>query len=84
MVFVFGAFGIVIPSPGGMGTFHFLVVAALALYGINGSDAFSYANINFFSIQIFGNVFFGILALILLPGLNRNYIPSHVSDSSSE
>ncbi len=70
VVFVFGAFGIVIPSPGGMGTFHFLVVAALSLKGINDADAFSFANINFFTITIFASVFFGVLALILLPLTN--------------
>ena len=48
MVFVFGTLGFVIPSPGGMGTFHALAIAGLALYGISGSDAFSYANIAFF------------------------------------
>lgn len=75
MVFVFGSFGIVIPSPGGMGTYHFLVIAALALYGISGDDAFSLANIIFFTIQVFGNILFGIIALILLPIYNREYQP---------
>ncbi len=71
MVFVFSTLGFVIPSPGGMGTFHALAIAALALYGISGSDAFSYANIAFFAIQIFYNIVGGILALVLLPILNR-------------
>lgn len=71
MVFVFGTLGFVIPSPGGMGTFHALCIAALALYGINGSDAFSYANIAFFAIQIFYNIIAGVLALVLLPMINR-------------
>jgi uncharacterized protein (TIRG00374 family) len=71
MVFVFGTLGFVIPSPGGMGTFHALCIAGLALYGINGGDAFSYANIAFFSIQIFYNVVAGVLALVLLPILNK-------------
>ncbi len=75
MVFVFGAFGIVIPSPGGMGTYHWLVIAALSIYGINSSDAFSFANIAFFSIQIGCNVLLGILSLVLLPLLNKNYSP---------
>lgn len=78
MVFVFGAFGIVIPSPGGMGTYHWLVVAALGIYGINNLDAFSFANIAFFSINIFCNIFLGIVAVILLFLLNKNYMPSHV------
>ena len=71
MVFVFGTLGFVIPSPGGMGTFHALAIAGLALYGIGGSDAFSYANIAFFAIQIFYNIVGGVLALVLLPILNR-------------
>lgn len=71
MVFVFGTLGFVIPSPGGMGTFHALCIAGLALYGVTGSDAFSYANISFFTIQIFYNVVAGGLALVLLPILNR-------------
>lgn len=71
MVFVFGTLGFVIPSPGGMGTFHALCIAGLALYGVSGSDAFSYANISFFTIQIFYNVVAGVLSLLLLPVLNR-------------
>ena len=71
MIFVFGTLGFVIPSPGGMGTYHALCIAALALYGINGSDAFSYANIAFFAIQIFYNLIAGTLALVLLPIINK-------------
>jgi uncharacterized membrane protein YbhN (UPF0104 family) len=71
MVFVFGTLGFVAPSPGGMGTFHALVIAGLALYGIGGADAFSDANIAFFAIQIFYNIAAGLLALALLPVLNR-------------
>jgi uncharacterized protein (TIRG00374 family) len=69
-VFVFGALGIVVPSPGGMGTYHFMVIAALALYGIDSFTGFTYANVAFFSINIFCNVFFGVLGLILLPAFN--------------
>lgn len=79
VVFVFGALGIVIPSPGGMGTYHALVIAALALYGVSGDDGFSMANIAFFSINIFCNIAFGVLALIILPILNRGYEPEKIS-----
>jgi glycosyltransferase 2 family protein len=71
-VFVFGTFGIVIPSPGGMGTYHFLAMSALALYGVKGDDAFSFANIMFFSIQIFYNIVAGILSIYLLRRMNKN------------
>jgi len=77
VVFVFGGWGIVIPSPGGMGTYHFLAQTALAMYGVSGDNGFSWANISFFSIQIGCNVLIGIIALILLPILNKNYQPKH-------
>jgi glycosyltransferase 2 family protein len=69
--FVFGTFGVVIPAPGGMGTFQFLVSEALVMYDIPGEDGFSFSMILFFSIQIFCNIFFGLLGLLLLPVLNR-------------
>ena len=73
LVFVFGTLGMVIPSPGGMGTFHFLVIAALTLfYNVKGEDAFSIANIIFFCVQIGFNSLLGILALVALPVYNRN------------
>jgi hypothetical protein len=71
MVFVFGTLGFIIPSPGGMGTFHALAIAGLALYGVSGSDGFSYANIAFFAVQIFYNIVGGLLSLFLLPALNK-------------
>ena len=80
LVFVFGAFGIVIPTPGGMGAYHFLVGAALSMfYGLSEADAFSFANLAFFSIQIGGNVLFGLLATLVLPLYNRTYRPAAVS-----
>ncbi|MEN0005417.1 MAG: lysylphosphatidylglycerol synthase transmembrane domain-containing protein [Bacteroidota bacterium] len=84
VVFVFGAWGIVIPSPGGMGTYHFLAQTALTMYGVSGSDGFSWANIAFFSIQLGCNVSIGILALILLPIINRNYNPQPIHGVSDE
>lgn len=71
VVFVFGTLGIVFPSPGGMGSYHYLVGEGLALYGVGASDAFSFANIIFFSVQLFCNILFGIVALVLLPIVNK-------------
>ena len=77
LVFTFGALGILIPSPGGMGTYHFLVISVLTLfYGVADGDAFSYANILFFSVQVGGNVIQGLLAFALLPLYNRGYSPN--------
>ena len=71
LTFLFGTLGMVFPSQGGMGSYHFAVGEALQLYDISSTDAFSFANIIFFSIQILCNVFFGILALIVLPIINK-------------
>jgi uncharacterized protein (TIRG00374 family) len=71
VVFVFGTLGIVFPSPGGMGSYHFLIIEALKIYGITELDAFTFANLIFFTIQIGGNILFGIMALILLPIINK-------------
>ncbi|MDZ4749749.1 MAG: lysylphosphatidylglycerol synthase transmembrane domain-containing protein [Saprospiraceae bacterium] len=71
MVFVFGGLGIVFPSPGGMGTFHLMVITALTIYGIHGDDAFSFANIQYFSVQLLGCMLIGIIGLIVLPIINK-------------
>ncbi len=76
IVFVFGGLGIVFPSPGGMGTYHAMVIAALAIYGISADDAFSFANLMFFSINLFCNITIGLIAVILLPLINRDVNPA--------
>lgn len=71
-VFVFGTLGFIIPSPGGLGTFHALVIASLTLfYDVRGDDALSMANIIFFCVQIGFNSLLGLIALLLLPVFNR-------------
>jgi uncharacterized protein (TIRG00374 family) len=71
VVFVFGTLGVVIPSPGGMGTYQFLISEALILYAVPPTEAFSFANIMFFSVQLC-NIALGLIAFILLPIINRN------------
>lgn len=78
LVFVFGSLGMIIPTPGGMGSYHALVIAGLVLYGIDQNDAFSFAMIIFFTINIFGNILFGLIALLVLPGYNRSYQPARI------
>ncbi len=72
VVFIFGTLGMVFPSPGGMGSYHLLITQSLIIYGISSADAFSFSNIIFFTINIFGNIIFGILFLIILPLYNKN------------
>jgi glycosyltransferase 2 family protein len=78
IVFVFGTLGVLIPSPGGMGTFHAMAVIGLSIYGISGNDAFSFANILFFSVQIGCSVLLGIISIIALPLFNKKYTPDRI------
>lgn len=82
VTFVSGGWGIVIPSPGGMGTYHFLTGEALQLYGVEALNAFSWSNISFFAITIAGHVGVGLLALLTLPTLNKDYRPAAAADNN--
>ena len=70
VVFVFGSLGMVLPSPGGIGSYQWLVSQALIIYGIDKFDAFSFSNIMFFTIQIGCNILFGLFFLLFLPQYN--------------
>lgn len=75
LVFDFGSIGIVFPSPGGMGSYHFMIKEALAIFGVNPVDGFSFAMITFFTLTIFCTIIAGLISLILLPIVN------HVNES---
>jgi hypothetical protein len=66
VVFFFGSLGIVFPAPGGMGSYHYLAMESLSLYGIAKTDGFVYANLVFFSIQIIFNVVAGLVSFIVI------------------
>ncbi len=74
-VFVFGGLGMVIPAPGGMGSYQYLVTQALILYGVGGDNAFSFSMIIFITVSAC-NILFGILAFLLLPIYNKSTIKS--------
>lgn len=69
VVFVFGALGMVVPSPGGAGSYHYLIAKGLELYGVTGG--FVLANIIFIPIQLLGNIVLGIISYILLPSFRK-------------
>jgi uncharacterized membrane protein YbhN (UPF0104 family) len=83
VVFVFGGWGIVIPTPGGMGSYHFLVQVALGIYGVSSPDSFSYAMIAFITVQIGASAIFGLISLLILPFLNQGYQPAHAKSKNN-
>jgi uncharacterized protein (TIRG00374 family) len=70
-VFVMSAFGMVFPSPGGVGSWHFAVIVTLMVYDIEQSDA------NAFALAAHGSmtlmmIVVGVLSVIFLPIVNRD------------
>jgi uncharacterized protein (TIRG00374 family) len=72
LVFDFGSLGIVFPSPGGMGSYHALIVESLKIVGVDSLSGFSFSMITFFTITIFCNVLFGLISLLMLPMTNKS------------
>jgi hypothetical protein len=71
VVLSFGSLGLFVPSPAGMGSYQYLVVKALSMYGVSTFAGFSFANVQFFTIGILSTIIFGILAYLLLPIINK-------------
>ena len=71
VIFIFGALGMIVPTPGGMGSYQFMIQTGLLIFGVADTDGLAVANIIWFTISIICNLGFGLLALFLLPILNR-------------
>ncbi|MCC5925690.1 MAG: flippase-like domain-containing protein [Bacteroidetes bacterium] len=68
---VIGAVGVMLPSPGGIGTYHYMVQQGLyVLYGVPVMTALSYATVNHFA-----NLFTILLAALIL------YVVNHLKKS---
>lgn len=72
-VFVMSAFGMVAPSPGGIGTWHFMVIQTLMIYGVSKTDAGAFAFASHESMTLM-MIIVGILSIILLPVINRKQV----------
>jgi len=71
-VFVMASFGMVAPAPGGLGTWHFMVIETLALYGINPTpDGNAFALAAHGSMTLF-LVVSGFICLVILPIINKD------------
>lgn len=69
-VLVISTIAVVLPSPGGIGTFHYFVPMGLALYGISNDDGTTYATIAHAS-QMLMFIVFGTISLISMVILQR-------------
>jgi uncharacterized protein (TIRG00374 family) len=69
-VFVFGSFGMVAPVQGGIGAWHFMVIEALALYGVTRADGKVFALLAHGSTTVM-LIVLGLLGLLALPFVNE-------------
>ncbi len=72
IVLMFGTVGMIVPTPGGMGAYQYLVKSALvSILLISPTNGFTFAWIMWGS-QLILIVFLGLLSLILLPIINKD------------
>lgn len=69
-VFVMSAFGMVAPSPGGIGTWHFMVIQTLMVYGVSKTNAGAFAFASHESMTLM-MIIVGVLSIVLLPVVNK-------------
>jgi glycosyltransferase 2 family protein len=72
--FVMASFGMVAPSQGGIGAWHFMAATALGLFGVGMTDGKFFAFLAHTSTNSL-IIILGAICLILLPVVNRNYNP---------
>ena len=68
IVFIFSSFGIVVPTPGGIGSFQFFAQTALVLYGMASTSALFFANIIFWPFVI-SNIVFGTIGFLIISNM---------------
>lgn len=76
--FVFSSFGMVAPVQGGIGAWHFMAEKALELYGVEATNGKIFALLAHSAPNIM-IIILGVLCIIALPIINRNYLVSKPS-----
>lgn len=72
--FIMATFGMVAPVQGGIGAWHFMVEKTLGVYGVASANGKLFALLAHSSMNIMV-VILGVICLILIPIINRNYHP---------
>jgi len=80
--FVLSSFAMVAPVQGGIGAWHFMAEKGLGLYGIESANAKIFALLAHTNTQLI-IIVFGVISIIVLPILNRNYHPGKNSGGTS-
>jgi uncharacterized protein (TIRG00374 family) len=67
----FGSFGMIIPSPGGIGSFQYAIQQVMILYGVSPERGLSLGMLIWFA-QTGIIILFGTIAFLLIPVVNKN------------
>lgn len=73
IMFVFTTYGVMVPTPGGMGAWHFIAIVTLQMFAINKVDAGVFAFVAF-TVMNLVVVIFGLISLFLSPIVNKDKI----------
>lgn len=71
MLFVASSFGMIVPSPNGMGSYHFMIIQTLLLYGISENSGATFAIVAH-SFQTLLIIVLGLISTILIPIINKS------------
>lgn len=71
VVFLMGSYAMLAPVQGGIGAYHFMVIASLVIYGVGNAEAQLFALI-VHAVSSVVVVIIGFISLILLPLTNKN------------
>lgn len=71
--FVLGSYGMVAPVQGGIGAWHFMVMQALMVYGIDKADGMVFALLAHTSMMGM-MIILGLVSLLILPFINRREV----------
>jgi glycosyltransferase 2 family protein len=69
-VLTFGSLGMIIPTPGGMGSYQYIIQKTLPLYDISEVTSFAFGNV-LWGAQTIILIVFGVFSLVMLPIYNR-------------
>lgn len=73
--FVMTSIAVAVPVQGGIGPWHFMVIATLVCFGVNETDAAAFALI-VWTIQTIWTALVGVVGIMLLPVINKKTDPA--------
>ena len=77
IAFTMSSIGVAVPVQGGIGPWHFMVIATLVCFGVNENDAAAFALV-VHTVQTVWTGLCGLFGVVALPLTNRKPLPAEV------